>query len=284
MFDFNVLLAAAGGGIFGAALGGVPAFVFTGLLVLAGIAAGYTGSAEAAAVLNEIAFGPFFGPHVAFCGGVAAAAYAARKGLIESGKDVGTGLIKLNDPGVLLVGAVFGIFGYILNSLWVSISLPTDTIALTVVISNAIARLIWGNGLFGKVPEGGSLFQVTETNVWVPWQKDLPMLLLLGIFLGALSGYACITTGSAVTAFGIAAVTLLFNLTLGVSPVWHHIAAPAGLAALNSGSILMGAVFGVVGALLGELGARLLFNYGDTHIDPPAFAIFITTAIVLLLV
>jgi hypothetical protein len=46
----------------------------------------------------------------------------------------------------------------------------------------------------------------------------------------------------------------------------------------------MGAVFGVVGALLGELGARLLFNYGDTHIDPPAFAIFITTAIVLLLV
>lgn len=284
MFDLNVLLAAAGGGIFGAALGGVPAFVFTGLMVLVGIAAGFSGATEAAAVLNEVAFGPFFGPHVAFCGGVAAAAYAAKKGIHESGKDVATGLIKLNDPGVLLVGAVFGIFGYILNSLWVSISLPTDTIALTVVISNAIARLIWGNGLFGKVPEGGSLFQVTETNVWVPWQKDFPMILLLGIFLGALSGYACIATGSPVTAFGLAAFTLFFNMTLGVSPVWHHIAAPAGLAALNSGSILMGAVFGVVGALLGELGARLLFNYGDTHIDPPAFAIFITTAIVLLLV
>ncbi|MFY9427676.1 MAG: hypothetical protein WAQ97_00540, partial [bacterium] len=108
MFDLNVLLAAAGGGIFGAALGGVPAFVFTGLMVLVGIAAGFSGATEAAAVLNEVAFGPFFGPHVAFCGGVAAAAYAAKKGIHESGKDVATGLIKLNDPGVLLVGAVFG--------------------------------------------------------------------------------------------------------------------------------------------------------------------------------
>lgn len=42
MFDLNVLLAAAGGGIFGAALGGVPAFVFTGLMVLVGIAAGFS--------------------------------------------------------------------------------------------------------------------------------------------------------------------------------------------------------------------------------------------------
>lgn len=284
MFDFNLLLAAAGGGIFGAALGGVPAFVFTGLMVIAGIAAASFGPAEAAAIINDVAFGPFFGPHVAFCGGVAAAAYAAKKGLLESGKDVATGLIKLNDPGILLVGAVFGIFGYILNSLWVNISLPTDTIAFTVVISNSLSRMIWGNGLFGKVPEGGSLLKTTETNVWVPWQKDLPMLLVMGIGLGAVSGYACIATGSSVTAFGIAAFTLFFNLTLGVSPVWHHIAAPAGLAALTSGSILMGAVFGVVGALLGELGARLLFNYGDTHIDPPAFGIFIATTLVLLLV
>jgi hypothetical protein len=46
----------------------------------------------------------------------------------------------------------------------------------------------------------------------------------------------------------------------------------------------MGAVFGLVGALLAELGSRLFFNYGDTHIDPPAFGIFIATTLVLLFV
>jgi len=278
MFDLNLLLAALGGGLFGAAIGGVNAFMFTGLAVMAGVAASAIDPA-AAAIINDVAFGPMFGPHVAFCGGVAAAAYLARKGdLIESGKDIATPLIKFGDPGVLLVGAVFGVFGHILNSLWVSINLPTDTIALTVVISNSLVRIIWGNGVFGKVPEGGSLLQTTEKNVWVPAQKDIPMLVVMGLGLGAVSAYSSLATGSNVVGFGIAAFSLMF----AGGPVWHHIALPAGSAALATGSILMGAVFGVVGALLGELGARLLFNYGDTHTDPPAFGIFISIAIILL--
>jgi hypothetical protein len=284
MFDTELLLASIGGGIFGAAMGGLPTFIFTGLAVLAGVAASSFGPAEAAAIIDHVAFGPFFGPHVAFSAGAAAAAYAGSRGLLESGKDVTTPLIKLGDPTVLLVGAAFGVLGHIINSLWVSIELPTDTIALTVIISNALARILWGNGLTGKVPKGGSLLQTTETNVWIPQQKDLPILLILGAGLGLISGYACIMTGNSVTAFGIAAFSLLFSATLGAGPAWHQIAAPAGLAAVNSGSIVLGAVFGIIGALFAELGARIFYNYGNTHIDPPAIGIVIATTLALLLV
>lgn len=282
MFDLSLILAAIGGGIFGAAIGALPAFIFTGLAVVAGVAAASFGPPEAAAMINDVAFGPFFGPHIAFCGGAAAAAYAAKKGLIEDGKDIVTPLIKLGDPMVLVVAAVFGLFGHLLNSLWVSIALPTDTIALTVAISNMVARVIWGNGITGKVPEGGSLLKTTETNVWLPWQKDIGMLIVMGAGLGAVSGFASIATGSGVVGFGIAAASLVFLATLDAGPVWHHMALPAGLAALAANSVVMGAVFGVIGALLGEFFARIFYNYGDTHIDPPACAIAVATTMVLL--
>ena len=38
MFDFLTLLVAAGGGLFGAAIGGLHAFIFTGFVVLVGMA------------------------------------------------------------------------------------------------------------------------------------------------------------------------------------------------------------------------------------------------------
>jgi len=71
--NFATLLASFGGGVFGAALGGLPAFVFTGFTVLAGAAAVLRGSSFD--FISNVAFGP----HIAFSGGVAAAAYAAKK-------------------------------------------------------------------------------------------------------------------------------------------------------------------------------------------------------------
>ena len=65
--------------------------------------------------LNATAWGPLFGPHIAFAGGVAAAAYAAKTGKLKSGgKDIVASLMGLNAPDVLLVGGVFGSLGYAL--------------------------------------------------------------------------------------------------------------------------------------------------------------------------
>lgn len=90
--------------------------------------------------------------------------------------------------------------------------------------------------------------------------------------------------------FGVSA-SLLALLVVGASvPVTHHMTLPAavaaGFVAAAGGSVLtivaVGALCGVLGALLGELCARLFLIHGDTHVDPPALAIaLMTTAIVL---
>ena len=108
-FDVMALLLAAGGGFFAAAIGGLHAFIFTGFAVLAGQAILMGGGSGD--FLSFVAFGPLFGPHIAFAGGVAAVAYAARTDKEVGGKDIGVPLISLERPDVLLVGAGFGMIG-----------------------------------------------------------------------------------------------------------------------------------------------------------------------------
>ena len=91
------------------------------------------------------------------------------------------------------------------------------------------------------------------------------------------SAYAAISLGAegggAVLGFGVAAASLIFLHSGSTLPVTHHIALPAALAALASGNIVIGVVFGLVGAVAGEFFSRLFLIHGDTHIDPPAAAI-----------
>lgn len=288
------VVASFGGGVFGAAIGGLPAFILTGVVVLAGVAAGFFKDlAPAQALLGQVAFGPFLGPHIAFAGGVCAAAYAARKGLLATGKDIVSPLAKLNDPTVLAVGGVFGLLGYLLQTWLASINLKTDTVALTVVLTQALARWAFlAEGPFGTLPpelareaNPGNLwgrFVVTDTAVWIPYQKDLGQLVVLGFGLGAASASATLLTGSTVVGFGIAALWLIFLVTPGGAPVGHHIVLPAAVAANLTASILVGALWGVLGALVGELAARLFYNWGKSHIDPPAVAIATCTTLALL--
>ena len=111
MFDVFSLILAFGGGFFAAAIGGLHAFIFTGFMVLAGHAIILAGGSSD--FLGNVAFGPVFGPHIAFAGGVAAVAYAARTAANKDvgGKDIGVPLIQLERPDVLAVGGVFGMFG-----------------------------------------------------------------------------------------------------------------------------------------------------------------------------
>ena len=89
-----------------------PASDVCGLTVLIG-AAGIFGNASAAffgasaAFFGYVPFGPVFGPHIAFAGGVAAVAYAHKRGL-ANGKDIVAPMITLRRADVLLIGAAFG--------------------------------------------------------------------------------------------------------------------------------------------------------------------------------
>ena len=88
--------------------------------------------------------------------------------------------------------------------------------------------------------------------------------------------------------FGISAVSLLL-LQFGLNgPVTHHMTLPAAVAAaavVGAGGPAIGALLaavaaGVLGAVLGEVTSRLFLIHGDTHVDPPAFAIFMVTSVV----
>jgi len=274
--DWTALLAAFGGGMWGASIGAVPAFIFTGILAIVGGVAAATGHTE----VIGVAFGPVFGPHVSFGGGVAAAAFAGSRGFLETGRDIGTPLMGLKRVDVLFVGGAFGSLGYLVNAGLVRIGAGnwTDTIAVTVILTAMLTRLIFGKtSLFGTVESPSRRFRPDDSAKWVAWQQDLSHVLSIGLAVGLMAAFLAsgsgLKAGSDALAFGIATTVLIF-MVLGRSvPVTHHIALPAALGVLHGAGFLGGAACGVAGALLGEGASRLFLIHGDTHIDPPAAGI-----------
>lgn len=297
-FSWIFLVAAFGGGLFGAAIGSLPAFIFCGFAVIVGVAAAISGADYD--FLGEVAFGPVFGPHVAFAGGAAATAYAKRAGLLEDGKNILAGLMGLSNPVVLLVGGVFGSLGYAIQvGLENLIGAYTDTIALTVFISALIARVAFGStGIFGLLTDESrerGRFIPGGGNVWVPYQQDWLQISVIGVGVGAISTFMFLGIAGvseelaipgAVLGFGIAAASLIL-LQFGVQiPVTHHIAIVAAYGALvtlpllgEGGALVVGLFGGVLGAIAGEVFSRLFLIHGDTWIDPPANGIWFGAAI-----
>ena len=331
-----LLIASFAGGAFGASLGALPAFIFTGFMVIAGEAAnvlaaelagvGVIDSPDALTVgiTGSVGFGPVFGPHVAFAGGVAAAAYAAKKGYMDTGFDyheskniahaLGT------KPDVLAVGGVFGIAGMLVRQTSAGLGAPWDPIAMGVVLSALLHRVVFGYSIIGSVrsggimdlspfereemrqtPEGGEAIadggavkQRFVVEPWLPHQYKWSGVAMIGLAVGILGAYIGLVTGSYFLGFGISAATLVF-LNCGVDqiPVTHHITLPASTAALvwvgpsnpevTVGALLVGTVFGILGALLGEVYERIFYAHGDTHWDPPATSIVTTTFVIALL-
>jgi hypothetical protein len=277
------LFAAFGGGVFGAAIGALPAFILTGFAVLAGVAAALGGGT---AILDQVAFGTFLGPHVSFAGGVAAVAYARHRRLVESARDITPPLMGLGRPDVLAVGGLFGVLGLLVERGLQTAGLSpwTDGIALTVVVSAIVARLAFGStGLFGAPGPNGRRFRPDDAACWVRWQEKPLQVLLIGIGAGLPSAYIALLLGApagAVAGFGIAAASLIFAQIGGQMPVTHHIMLPAAVGALAFDCLIAGAAFGVIGAFAGEFFARLFLIHGDTHIDPPAAAIAFTVLVI----
>ncbi|WP_420640768.1 permease [Candidatus Leptofilum sp.] len=282
--DLVSIFIAFAGGIFGAAIGALQAFVILGFLILVGVAAQATG-----ADLMSIPLGTAFGPHVGgFAAGVAAAAYASRKGKIESGRDIVSALMGTNSPDVLLIGGIFSVGAYILN--WAFNLVPfawTDTVALSVVVSAIVARLLWGNGVFGQVKAGQARYAPGPDTQWLPWQSTVAQRLMIGLGAGVLSAHIALLIGAenggVVMGFAISAISLSL-LGLGVQvPVTHHITLVAAVAATASGSLIWGAVFGMGAGIVGEYMANTFLVHGDTHIDPPACTIVVLTSLSILL-
>ncbi len=285
LWAVEMLIAAFAGGAFGAALGALPAFIFTGFVVIAGESANIIGKAVAGTVQSgpvaeltgvgitaSIAFGAPFSPAISFAGGAAAAAYAAKRGYMESGfdyhnaKDIA--FAQGTKPDVLVVGGVFGIIGYWLTELSAAFEMPYDPIAMGVVLSAIIHRLVFGYDLIGDTGKGilnmkpfedgtrriigDAAAETDETppdepvadggataegrfvvEPWLPHQYKWANVVTIGLVVGILAAYIAYETGSPFLAFGISAASLVF-LNCGVEkiPVTHHMSLPASTAAL----------------------------------------------------
>ncbi|QLH78779.1 hypothetical protein HZS55_16430 [Halosimplex rubrum] len=276
-----LLITALAGGAFGAALGALPAFIFTGFVVFLGEglailersiggAVPAVGPGElATGVTGVIGFGAVTGPHIAFAGGVAASAYAGKKypEMEPEGWDYHFGKNILyafgTKPDILAVGAVFGLVGAVINQfaaalLAVGNTPVTDTIALTVVASAFLARIVFGYPIVGR-SAGGSLLDMSPfereeprvatdggvasqgsdpspdprsdggevpeehagrlaTEPWLPHQYKWSGVTAIGLVGGILGGYIWIQTGSIFMGYAISAMSLLF-LNLGVEKI-----------------------------------------------------------------
>ncbi len=284
------LVAAFGGGIIGAYMGALPAFIMTGLFALAGGIATAAG-APADISVGFLAFGSFVGPHVAFAGGVAAVAYAGKKKMIAGG-DILSPLHGLNSPDVLLVGGVFGVFGFLVLY---AISLTplgalTDLPGITVFILAVVTRLVFGStGLTGK-------YTGTGPREWIG-SAALPTNIIWGCGIGiavscvaavlsGLDNWAVVSGSYPIICFGFSAITLIFTQTGFAMPASHHVSLPSALAAIvginafGPTGALLGVVMAVVAALMGDCVAHILNSHCDTHIDPPATTIFTLTIVV----
>ena len=178
--EFALLVVTAlAGGAFGAAIGALPAFIFTGFLVFLGegVAILQRGLADtvgalppvstqnAAGITGVIGFGAVTGPHIAFAGGVAASAYAGKKypEMEPDGWDYHFGKDILyafgTKPDVLAVGAVFGLLGMVIRRVGEGVVVvggtrATDMVAVSVVATAFLARIAFGYPLVGG--PGGS--------------------------------------------------------------------------------------------------------------------------------
>ncbi|MEA1932479.1 hypothetical protein [Halohasta litorea] len=290
-------LASFAGGAFGAAIGGLPAFIFTGLAVIAGEAAVIAGADGN--ITNLIGFGPIFGPHISFAGGAAGAAYAAKQGYLEDGKDILSPL-GTHHTDVLLVGGLFGLFGFAGTELLNYIQFGTDNIALMVFVSAIVHRLAFGYSIIGEV-YGNSVFDMgpfergeeNAPGIWLPWQYKWSGVTMIGIIGGLVGGFTYIATGSVVLIFGISAASLvILNAGLDNFPVTHHITLPGAVGAVSADMtgfsptvvMLVALAFGVFGALFGEVIERIFYAHGKTHVDPPAAAIAASGLLATLLV
>jgi len=296
--DFLVLLFSFCGGIIGAAFAPVTSFVVVGFTGLLGVIAVISGSQFD--WIGVIPLGPLFGPNIAFVGGVAAAAFAGRKGFMETGKDIVKPLASLKKPSVLLVGGIFGILGYSVNH-YIGILMPgkIDSLALTIVILGLLGKLIFSSqgieGIVGKVPQEvksvGGRYSVRSSGVWLPWMNTAFEKAIIAIGIGGGSAYITYimlqnpstAPVAAFVGFFLSAASLIWLEFGHPIPVTHHITLCASYATVASGGNL---IWGIAGALIAAFSADFLaktFNTygGDAHVDPPSMGIAFTSVLLL---
>ena len=206
---------------------------------------------------------------------------------IEENKNPRICAMSNKNGTVLIMGGVFGMLGYLVNHLYSGVlHLNTDTVAMTVATLGVIARFTIGkSGLTGEYTE-------SEKRQYFSQGQELLYNIVLGLAVGIIVSYVAaylkdlgvskefLVAGYPALCFGISAITLIFAQMGFDVPTTHHISLPAANAAVLSGNPIIGVVVAIACSLMGDFFTKTINSYVDTHIDPPACAIFIMESIV----
>jgi hypothetical protein len=155
----------------------------------------------------------------------------------------------------------------------------------SICVSSIIVRLMFGQkGLFGRVRMGDKRWVASDTASWLPWQSQPAQLVLIAVGIGLPIAYFIRIMPELFTfGFAIAAVSLVFLGAGFKFPVTHHIGIASGMAVIATGNIWWGLTFALLGAFMGEVFACSFLNHGDTHMDPPCWAVAVTWLLTALL-
>lgn len=313
-WSFNAMLLAFGGGMFGASLGALWAFCLCGLLTMLGCLVVLGGGSDF--LLLQVGLGPIFGPHTGgFVAAVVASTYAAgfRKNHPSgAAKDILSPLVDTSWD-VLVVGGLSAVFGLVIVPVLGKIPIirEFDLLALSIIINIWLARYLfqkempWGN--MESIRKHGWLKTDNYAISWVGWMSPPSRLLTIGAGMGLLSGgvamgfreyllplaeQGVVSEAAAFVAplifcWGFSAMMLtMLNFgqsTIQKSPVTHCMAIMGAWGYLQTGSLVMAMIFGILAAFIEELTARMFYNHGSNHLDPPAAGIAFATLIMNLL-
>lgn len=262
-----ILLAILAGGA-GALIGGTQTFIITGFIGILSYVL------EACGVdvtfFNDYVLNTFFLPCIIFNGAVVATAYSAKHYEIR-GFETNRSLAFTNDVKVILMGCLGGLAGYSVYAIANALNLPLDTGALSVLTIGTLVRLFLNQEQKYNREKLKGLKSISL--------KTVSFQLLMGIIVSFAMSYFAYKTKLYTIGFSISALSLIFGLTDSSFPATHHTTLVAGYAIMQTGSILMGVIFGVISHMMSYFFGEVFNTECGTHLDPPAVPIALCSLI-----
>lgn len=262
MVDGLLLVISFFAGILGTFIGGTQTFIctgFIGIVVAILQACGSDTSFIETYILNGL-----FLPCIIFNGAVLATAYAAKHYDIY-GYETGRSLAFTQDYKVLLAGGCAGVLGYLIYAFAVYFDFPMDQGALSVVLVGIIVRLFL-NQQQNINHQSIRFLKQCSISYWL-------YQLLFAIAISLCMGIVAKETGLYTIGFSVSAFSLIFALMDSAFPATHHITLVAGYAFMQTQSLWICVLFGVLAHLIGHIFSYVFNLECGTHIDPPAVAI-----------
>lgn len=269
MFTSTAILLAFISGVFGACIGGTPAFIFCSFWSI--ICQLFQTAGVSTAVMDLYGSNIFFVPAVCFTGAAAASALAAVRKHDINGFDTWKSLAAFNDPILLLFAGVCGVIGYAIFRAAVVWGLPFDQGAFSVLTMGIIVRLCLSTGRKYD-PAGLRILSKIPMNVWLTH-------IIMAAVLGVGAGWFAELTGFWSIGFGVSGVSLLFCICEPNLPATHHLTLVAGYAMQMTHNLVIACIFAIIAELICYIFCILFNNRCSTHIDGPALAIMLCSLV-----